>query len=757
MTRSFEQMSRAELIRGFKKLQNAQGQLAAHLDEADPKRVIYELQVHQFELEMQNRELQEAQRSLEESRSRYADLYDFAPVAYCTLSPEGYIQEINLTGALLLEASRDTLIGKSFRSIAVRKNPHLFQEHMKRCAGEKARVTSELTLNLRLRGRRVVQIISDPIRNQSGVTTAYWTALVDISEMKQLESDLQVLATTGEVLVASLDYTQTLEAAARIVVPSLADLLKIDLVNDDGVFERLVVVFADAAKQKSLGQRMKEFAPKAPWKTSQGRVIAAGKPVLLAELSDVMLDRIAQDDAHADALRAAGIRSMMVLPLTARGQTFGAMTFAFAESGRRYSSSKLQLTKTIASRFAMAIDNARLYARAKKAISARDAILGVVSHDLGNPLSLIIMTTSSMLNSRSSQRRKDAAAIQRATDTMTMLIRDLLDVSRIEAGELKLEKKQCPVRPIVDEALEILRPLAARKSLRLEVHSPTEGGLNVDCDQRRIQQVLSNLVGNAIKFTGAGGEITVRIEHHLSEACISVADSGVGISSSDLPHIFDRFWKADKFTGKGAGLGLSIAKGIVEANGGRIWAESQLGVGSTFFFTLPLASSDEEHFPTRPRLDLARARERTDDQQTAQSGTARKVVLVVDDDANTRDLLQETLEHKGYDVVTCENGAEALQYLRRTSVVSCILLDLQMPVMDGWTFLTARNRDPALRPIPVVVVSSRPNLSKEVEAEHAIYLQKPVSPESLVEAMRQAECISSVFLQSSVGLSTKVG
>lgn len=734
--RSLEQMSRAELIREFKKLQDVQGHLAADLDQADPKRVIYDLQIHQFELEMQNRELQEAQRSLEESRSRYADLYDFAPVAYCTLSPEGIIQQINLTGALLLEAPRENLIGKSFRSVAVRKNPQPFQEHMQRCAEKKARVTSELNLNLRLGGPRVVQIISDPILNQSGVTTAYWTALVDISEMKQLESDLQVLATTGDVLVASLDYTQTLEAAARIVVPSLADVLKIDLVNDDGEFERLLVVFADAAKQKTLGQRMKEFAPKADWKTPQARVIASGQPVLLPELPDVVRDRIAHDDAHADVLRAAGIRSMMVLPLTVRGQTFGAVTFAFAESGRRYSSSKLQLTKTIASRFAMAIDNARLYARAKKAISARDAILGVVSHDLGNPLSLMTMTTSMMLNSPSIERRQDAEIIRRATDIMTRLIQDLLDVSSIEAGQLKLEKKRCPVGAILNQALETLRPLAARKSLRLEIHSPAEGGFDVNCDPGRIQQVLGNLVGNAIKFSEAGGVISVRVEPRLSDACISVADSGVGILQSDLPHVFDRFWKADKVTRKGAGLGLSIAKGIVEAHGGRIWAESQLGVGATFFFTLPLARSDDEE-PVSSQPEEARGQERAGNHHAARSHASKQVVLIVDDDADARDVLQETLEHEGYDVVTRANGAEALEYLRRAPRISCILLDLQMPVMDGWTFLEERNRDPALRPIPVVVMSGQRDISKEITAAHASYLQKPVLPERIKEAIQQ--------------------
>jgi len=433
-----------------------------------------------------------------------------------------------------------------------------------------------------------------------GATLLANQALVDVSQMKQLETDLQLVASAGEILASSLDDTQTLEAAARIVVPALADLLKIDLLNEEGEIERLLVVFADATKQKALAVRMKQSAPRAGWKTPQARVIASGEPVLLTEVSDVQRDRIAHDDAHAQAMRAAGIRSIMVLPLTIRAQTFGAMTFAFTESGRRYSSSNLQLAKTISSRFAMAIDNARLYARAKRAISSRDAILGVVSHDLGNPLNVIQLMASIMSNSRSIQRRKDAAVIRRATDKMTRLIHDLLDVSSIEAGELKLEKKRWPVGPIVNEALEALQPLAARKSLRLKFHSPAEGRLDIDCDQGRIQQVLGNLIDNAIKFSEAGGAIDVRVERRLSEACFSVTDFGRGISSSDLPHIFNRFWKVNKTARVGTGLGLSIAKGIVEAHGGRIWTESQIGAGSTFFFTLPLArSDDEEPVPTR--------------------------------------------------------------------------------------------------------------------------------------------------------------
>jgi signal transduction histidine kinase len=196
-----------------------------------------------------------------------------------------------------------------------------------------------------------------------------------------------------------------------------------------------------------------------------------------------------------------------------------------------------------------------------------------------------------MLQSAEEQTRAEGAFIQRRVDDMIRLIQDLLDISSIEAGQLRLAKSRQTVIPIVKKVLEAFEVQAKQKAVTLESELPPEDNLEIDADPDRIRQVLTNLIGNALKFTETGGSVLVRVFSKHGEVYFSVADSGPGIPPEDLTHVFDRFWRADRSSRLGTGLGLSIAKGVVETHGGRIWVESQVGVGSKFYFTLPLAVS----------------------------------------------------------------------------------------------------------------------------------------------------------------------
>ena len=677
---SFENMSKAELIRELKKAQDAHHRLVADLDALDPRRAIYELEIHQIELEMQNRELRESQQRLEEEQARYSDLYNFAPVGYCTIDPEGYIEEVNLTASAMLETPRQLLIGKSFRAVAARANPLQFVAHMKRCIEEKGSVTSDLTLVLK-QGQRTLRMISEPVINHSGVRTAYRTALIDVTEEKRFEEELQLLSNLGVISNSPL-LSERLVIAAQVLVPAFADLLKIDLPNDEGAMVRVLVRFAESGKQKTLAEPLKNFAPRAGWKTAQAKVIESGEPMLLEELPDIALDRMAHDETHAGILRAAGIRSMMVLPLKTARRTFGTLTFATAESGRCYSRSQFRFAETIASRVAMSIDNARLLAERTRAVAARDTILAVVSHDLRNSLSALQLEAYIMLKSPESQRRSDGIFIDRRVHEMTRLIQDLLDISSIEAGRLRLEKSRQTVGPIVNEVRAAWEPQAAQRSLRIDFECLNGDEPNLDCDPYRIRQVLNNLIGNAIKFSEPGGSIRVRVEPRDGEVRFSVTDSGPGIPTDDLPHIFDRFTRVGKGGRPGTGLGLSIAKGIVEAHGGHIRVVSEIGVGSTFCFSLPL-------MPLEPGNRYAaksasrHSMSRVEAADPIQQDPNKKVVLVVDDDTESRNMVAAVLEQEGYDVVSLHNGQEALEYLRHARHhPSCILLDLVMPVAD---------------------------------------------------------------------------
>lgn len=450
------------------------------------------------------------------------------------------------------------------------------------------------------------------------------------------EKEQRLLAQVGAVVAASLNSADTLTAIARCAVPLFADLCLVDEVDENGVVRRPDVLFADEEKQRDLAERMKNFAPRPGWSTPQAKVLKSGKPLLFAEIGDPVAEGIAQDDEHADVLRSAGVRSQLVLPLIARRRKIGVLTFiTTARSGRHYSSRDLSLAEEIARRAATSIDNARLYEQARQARRAREDLLAVVSHDLRSPLGVILMNLVVMLKTseRDERRksRKQLLSMQRSANRMNRLIEDLLDTASIESGRLSVDGRYLDVRPLVSEALDALLPLAASRSLSLENELPAELP-PVLADTDRLQQVFANLLGNAIKFTPEAGTITVRAAASSDVVTFAVADTGPGIPEGDLPHLFERLWQARRTAKLGIGLGLFIVKGIVESHGGRVWVESKLGQGSTFFFTLPVAhpgadwKNDERASPAG-RADALQAESEKRAAEPDLEGPAQEVVL----------------------------------------------------------------------------------------------------------------------------------
>jgi PAS domain S-box-containing protein len=397
------------------------------------------------------------------------------------------------------------------------------------------------------------------------------------------------LAEASRVLTTSFDYQTTLARLARLAVPDVADFCVVDVL-DGPTLNRLGVAHVDTSKEPLLQEAVRFARLRDAATYHLRKPMMEGESVLLPFITDEALIANAVNEEHLELTRQLRPRSLVSVPLKIRDRITGALTLYMSESGRRYGREDLELAEELARRAALAVENARLFHAAEQATRARDEMLGVVAHDLRNPLNTIVMGAgllAEMIPETQPALRKQAEIMRRGADRMKGLIQDLLEVRRIESGRLTVEPRPESPYVLVCEALETLRPLATASNLKLRAAVRPDAP-KVLADSNRVQQVLSNLVGNAIKFTRPGGRIVLGADA-LSEPHVrfAVIDSGPGIPLEQLPHIFAQYWQGNRADRRGIGLGLAIAKGLVEAHGGRIWVESQVGVGSNFYFTLP--------------------------------------------------------------------------------------------------------------------------------------------------------------------------
>jgi signal transduction histidine kinase/DNA-binding NarL/FixJ family response regulator len=434
------------------------------------------------------------------------------------------------------------------------------------------------------------------IRNLLETRLLYLGQLAARARAEAGERRARFLADAGRILAASLDHHTTLATLARMVVPELADYCVIDVDGADGAVERVGAAHADPERERLLRESTGLWGGAVPRDHPVLQGLTEGQFVLLEEMEGALLDTSGSADEDRAAAARLAPRSLLSIPLVTGGQVLGSLTLVMSASGRRYGAEELAVAEELARRATLAIENAQLFRGAQEAMKARDHVLAVVAHDLRNPLSTIRMASEMLLESLEAARRRPAEIIHRSADRANRLIQDLLEVTRMEQGKLSLALKTEPVGPLLAEAVSTLRPLAAARSMALDREAGAELPL-VSMDVARVLQVISNLVGNAIKFTPEGGRIVLRCVAAEREVRLAVSDTGPGISPEQLPHLFGRYWQARDSDGRGIGLGLSIARGIVEAHGGRIWVESTPGEGTTFYFTLPRAPEEAAPAP----------------------------------------------------------------------------------------------------------------------------------------------------------------
>ena len=352
---------------------------------------------------------------------------------------------------------------------------------------------------------------------------------------------------------------------AEIAVPTLGDVCAFDIRQPDGKLLRVAISQAPQRGGKA-GNENRFRPPLLDDDSPLVKVLAAGKPIFIPDQA-------------------------MHLPLIGRRGIVGVMTLAMMGPERRFVGTDLATASDLAARVAFAIDSAHLYRDANRAVTAREDILSFVSHDLKNPLLAMWLSTESMVSQTPAIERrrgwKHLDRIRRGIVEMRRTIEDLLDWASLDAGKLSIVAREQDAGDLLDEAVLMLSPMAATKQIAIEVDLPAEPR-RVRCDPERTMRVLSNLTGNAVKFTPAGGSVKLSVRAEGTQAVVAVRDSGPGISSDILPRLFERHWQAKETAKLGQGLGLYISKAIVEAQGGRIWAENRPDSGAAFYFTLPL-------------------------------------------------------------------------------------------------------------------------------------------------------------------------
>jgi PAS domain S-box-containing protein len=548
------------------------------------------------------------------------------------------------------------------------------------------------------------------------------------------------LAQAATTLSASLDYEATLTAVAQLAVPTVADWCAVHMVGDSGRVERLAVAHVDPQKV-ALARRLEERYPADPNQPAGlHQVIRNGKSAFIPRVPEAFLDALARDDDHRRLLQDLQITSYMCVPLMARGRAFGAITFVSGESHREYSETDLRFAQELAARASLAVENARAYKRANEANRLKDEFLATLSHELRTPLNAVLGYTSMLRVGTLSAAKTNAAlqTIERNASALKQIIEDVLDVSRIVAGRLRLNVAPVDLAAVVREAMASVEPAGEAKGVRMETMLD-QLGTAVSGDAERLQQVVWNLLSNAIKFTPRGGKVQVRLRRVDSHVEIAVSDTGRGIDAAFLPFVFDRFTQEDASYARehgGLGLGLAIAKHLVESHGGSIAVASDgPDRGATFTVKLPLMIV---HRGTRYPADSEPAARVGPTPVTTLPRLDGVHVACVDDDPDSLHLLEDVLKSAGA-IVTVSNTAGAALEAIGAEPPDVIIADIGMPGMDGFQLMrTIRHFGGRLATVPAAALTAYARSEDRIAALASgfqMHLAKPIDAAELILAV----------------------
>lgn len=530
-------------------------------------------------------------RELAESEARFRDIIEHNADAIIVVDEEGIVRFANSEASRLFDLPREALIDAPFGFPVA--------------AGE----TTELDLphdgNVRVVEMRVVE------SHWQGRIACIAT-LRDVTERKRSEQNerelireqaarsvaekaarrFRFLAESSSLLSSSLDYRATMAQLVRLCVREIADWAVIYCMDKDQQLHRYEVAHRDP----SLEPRVREFRdsplildPDHPVEAT----IQNGQPVVLERLTPADITRLVPDPRSRALAQSLGVASFMLVPISARGRSLGAVALVSASPERPFTDEDLALAENLAARAGLAIDNARLYEQAREANQTKTELLAVISHDLRTPLNSIIgyaqLLDMGIPEPLSDGARERVQRIRQSAGHLLYLMDELLAFARLEGKHEEITRTSVNVCDIAREVAALLEPMAMEKQLALEISVP-QPPLTIQSDADKLRQILVNLLGNAVKYTDHG-TVRIAVEAMDGGVALRISDTGHGIAPEHLPHIFEPFWQADRsqrVAGGGTGLGLSVVKRVVELLGGDISVDSAPGAGSTFFVRVPL-------------------------------------------------------------------------------------------------------------------------------------------------------------------------